>query len=151
MNENILEKAMASASVIKDKIGDLKKNFWDDEKKEIIDEYKDITSEKLKSNLETLGNYTALFSEAGYELSSINASIALPPDISIIFKCLNALPGSERNNILSKAQDSKIAMMILKSLFKASDYSESIKIGEFILRSINIKMGLIPSISVSFS
>ena len=87
MNENILEKAMASASVIKDKIGDLKKNFWDDEKKEIIDEYKDITSEKLKSNLETLGNYTALFSEAGYELSSINASIALPPDISITFKC----------------------------------------------------------------
>ena len=64
---------------------------------------------------------------------------------------LNAIPGSERNNILSKAQDSKIAMMILKSLFKASDYSESIKIGEFILRSINIKMGLIPSISVSFS
>jgi len=75
----------------------------------------------------------------------------LPPDISITFKCLNALPATERNNILSKAQDSKIATMILKSLFKASDYSESIKIGEFKLRSINIKMGLIPSISVSFS
>ena len=57
----------------------------------------------------------------------------------------------ERNNILSKAQDSKIATMILKSLFKASDYSESIKIGELKLKSINIKLGLIPSISVSLS
>jgi hypothetical protein len=151
MSENILDKAKASVAALKDKVADLKEDMWDDEKKEIIDEFKGITSEKLKLTLETLGSYTALFSEAGYELSSINASIALPPDISISFKCLNALPISERNNILSKAQDSKITTMILKSLFKASDYSESIKIGEFKLRSVNIKMGLIPSISVSFS
>ncbi len=151
MSENIFEKAKSSAEALKDKVSDLSNSLFDDEKKEIIDEYKNITSEKLKSNLETLGNYTELFSEAGYELSSINASIALPPDISITFKCLNAIPVTERNDILSKVQDSKITAMILKSLFKASDYSESIKIGEFKLRSINIKMGLIPSISVSFS
>lgn len=151
MDESFLSKAKTAASAIKDKAADLKENLWDDEKKEIIEEFKDGTSEKFKAMLETLSNYTALFKEAGYEISSINASIALPPDMSITFKCLNEIPSSERDNIFNKVQDSKIATLLLKSLFRASDYSDTIKIGEFKLRSINIKMGLMPGISVSYS
>ena len=101
--------------------------------------------------LETLSNYTGLFKEAGYEISSINASVALPPDMSITFKCLDEIPVSERVNILNKVQHDKIATLLLKSLFRASDYSDTLKIGAYKLRSINIKMGLIPSISVSYS
>lgn len=36
MNENILDKAKASAAVIKHKVSDLKENFWDDEKKKSL-------------------------------------------------------------------------------------------------------------------
>jgi hypothetical protein len=151
MDENFLSKAKAAASKMKDKVADLKENLWDDEKKDIIEEFKDGTSEKFKSVLETLSNYNSLFKEAGYEISSINASMALPPDMSITFKCLNEIPPSERDNIFNKVQDSKIATLLLKSLFRASDYSDTIKIGEFKLRSINIKMGLMPSVSVSYS
>lgn len=151
MDETFLSKAKASAAAFKDKVNDLKENLWDDEKRELIEEFRDATSEKLKFILETLGKYTNLFREAGYELNSINASVALPPDISITFKCLDVIPDSERANIFMQAQESKIATLILKSLFRASDYSDTLKIGEFKLRNINIKMGLIPSVSISFS
>lgn len=148
MKENFLDKAKTA---IKDKAVDLKENLWDDEKKQIIEEFKDGTSEKLKAMLETLSGYTGLFKEAGYEIYSINASIALPPDMSITFKCLDEIPVSERANILNKVQDDKIATLLLKSLFRASDYSDTLKIGAYKLRSINIKMGLVPGISVSYS
>ena len=150
MDENFLSKAKASAISLKDKVSDFKENLWDDEKKQIIEEFKDGTSEKFKAMLETLSNYTTLFKEAGYEISSINASVALPPDISITFKCLDEIPITERVNILNKVQDVKIATLLLKSLFRASDYSDTIKLGEFKLRAISIKMGLIPSVSVQY-
>jgi len=41
--------------------------------------------------------------------------------------------------------------MLLNSLFKASDYTEKVKVGDLKLKTINVKLGLIPSISVSLS
>ncbi|HEX7358797.1 MAG TPA: hypothetical protein VF270_13875 [Ignavibacteriaceae bacterium] len=151
MEESILDRAKASTAMFKEKVVDLTENLWDDERKEMIGEFKDATSEKLKTILESLGKFNSLFKEAGYELNSINASIALPPDISITFKCLDLIPISERINVFNKAQDSRIATLVLKSLFRASDYSDTIKLGEFKLKTVNIKMGLIPGVSVSFS
>ena len=151
MEESILDRAKTSTAMFKDKVADFKENLWDDERIELIGEFKDATSEKLKAILESLGKFNNLFKEAGYELNSINASIALPPDISMTFKCLDIIPISGRITVFNKAQDSKIATLVLKSLFRASDYSDTIKLGVFKLKSVNIKMGLIPSVSISFS
>jgi len=41
MNESILEKAKASAATLKEKVSDLKENLFYDEKREIIEQYKD--------------------------------------------------------------------------------------------------------------
>jgi hypothetical protein len=151
MDESFLSKAIDSVAAVKEKVSDLKENLWDDEKRQIIEELKDGTAEKLKSILETLNNYTSLFKEAGYEVNSINVSVALPPDMSVSFKCLEAIPLSERVNIFNRVQENKIATLLLKSLFRASDFSATITLGEYRLRTINIKMGLIPGISVSYS
>lgn len=50
-----------------------------------------------------------------------------------------------------KASESKIASILLNSLFKASNFTESIKIGDMKLKSINITLGLILGISVSIA
>jgi hypothetical protein len=75
-------------------------------------------------------------------LNSINTSLALALDMSISFKCLGTIPFSERVNIFNRDQENKIATLLLKSLFRASDFSATVIIGEFKLRTINIKMGL---------
>lgn len=151
MSENILDLAKSSIESVKGKIHDVKENLFDDEKKEIIEHFNDSGQEKIMETLSVFNQFASLFKEAGYDLNSINASVSIPPDISISFKYLDSAPVELRDELISKVQENKIAVIILKSLFKASDFSEALKIGNFKLKTINIKLGLIPSISVSFS
>ncbi len=151
MSENILDKAKAAAVSAKDKITDLKENIWDSEKDEIIKEFKERGEGKVKEILEIINKYKSLFSDAGYEVNGVNASLSIPPDISISFKFLGAVDESKRQDILFQASESKIASILLKSLFKASNFAESIKIGDMKLKSISITLGLIPGISVTIA
>ncbi len=151
MSDGILDKAKASLNSTKEKIKGFQETYFDDEKKEIIEQFKGTGQEKIKETLTTFTQYSSLFKEAGYDLSSINASVSIPPDISIAFKYLDSAPLEKRTVLLETVKENKIAVIILKSLFKASDFSESLKMGNFKLKTINIKLGLIPGISVSFS
>jgi len=151
MGESILDKTKASMESAKEKLNTAKENLFDDEKREIIEQFKGSGQEKIKETLTTFNKYSSLFKEAGYDLSSINASVSIPPDISISFKYLDSAPVEKREELIGKAKDNKIAIIILKSLFKASDFSESLKMGDFRLKTINVKLGLIPGISISFS
>jgi hypothetical protein len=151
MANNILDSAKASLGSAKEKIKNVTENMFDDDEKEIIEQFKSSGQDKLIDSLSTFSEYAAIFKEAGYELSSINANVSLPPEISVTFKYLDSASVEKRDGLIQKAKDNKVAVIILKSLFKASDFSESIKIGNYKLKSINVKLGLIPGISVSFS
>ena len=151
MVDNILDSAKASLESAKEKIKSVAENLFDDEEKEIIEQFKTSGQEKMKETLSTFSEYASLFKEAGYELGSINANVSLPPEISITFKYLDSAPVEKREGLIERAKDNKVAVIILKSLFKASDYSEIMKLGSFKLKTINIKLGLIPGISVSLS
>ena len=151
MVDNILDSAKASLESAKEKIKNVTENLFDDEEKEIIEQFKSSGQDKIKETFSTFSEYASLFKEAGYELGSINANVSLPPEISITFKYLDSAPVEKREGLIQKANDNKVAVLILKSLFKASDFSESIKLGNYKLKSINVKLGLIPGISISFS
>lgn len=151
MSESIIDKAKAAAVSVTETIGNIKGFFWDDERVEIISQFKEKAEDKLNEVLETISKYKTLFEEAGYEVNGLNASLSIPPDIAISFKFIGALDDEKRSGIISKASESKLATIILKSLFKASDFADTIKIGEMKLQSINITLGLIPGISISMS
>ncbi len=151
MVDNILDSAKASLESAKEKIKNVTGNLFDDEEKEIIEQFKSSGQEKIKESFSTFIEYASLFKEAGYEVGSINANVSLPPEISITFKYLDSAPVEKRDGLIERAKDNKVAVIILKSLFKASDYSEAMKIGSFKLKTINIKLGLIPGISISLS
>jgi hypothetical protein len=146
----ILEKAKETLSTAKDSLTDFKDILLDEDKKEIAAQFKDSSQTKVKDFLSTLNEYGGLFKDAGYEISGINASISIPPDISISFNCLTEIPADEREKILAKAEKNNLALIIVKSLFKASDFSDAVKIGEFRLRHITLKLGIIPGITISF-
>lgn len=151
MVDNILDSAKASFESAKEKIKNVSGNLFDDEEKEIIEQFKSSGQDKIKETFSTFSEYASLFKEAGYEIGSINANVSLPPEISITFKYLDSAQLEKRDGLIERAKDNKVAVIILKSLFKASDYSEAMKIGSFKLKTINIKLGLIPGISVSLS
>ena len=151
MVDNILDSAKASLESAKDKIKSVTNNLFDEEEKEIIEQFKTSGQDKIKDSLTTFSEYSSLFKEAGYEVGSINASVSLPPEISVTFKYLQSASEEKRASLSEKAKENKVAVIVLKSLFKASDFSESIKLGSYQLKSITVKLGLIPGISISYS
>ena len=151
MSESILDKAKTAAESFKIKTNSLNEIFGDSERTEIVSQFKEKGIDKIEEVFVSIDKFKSLFCEAGYEVSGINVSLGLPPDISISFKFLGSVDEAKRKEIETKLGENKSALIILNSLFKASDYTEKIKVGELTLRSINIKLGLIPSISVSLS
>jgi hypothetical protein len=136
---------------VTEKISNLKENLWDDEKSEIINQFKEEAEGKLNEVVDTINKYKSLFTEAGYDINSMNASLSIPPDISMTFTFLGAVDKAKREDIFSRASESKLATIMLKSLFKASDFAETVKVGQMKLKSIDIILGLIPGISVTIS
>jgi len=151
MGENLFEKAKAAAASVTEKISDLKENLWDDEKSEIINQFKEKAEGKLNEVVETINKYKSLFTEAGYDIQSMNASLSIPPDISMTFAFLGAVDKAKREDIFTRATESKLATIMLKSLFKASDFAETVKVGQMKLKSIDIILGLIPGISITIA
>jgi hypothetical protein len=151
MSENIFDKAKAAAQSITAKVANLSEVFGESDKDEIINQFKEKGENKVEEVFSMIDQFKSLFYEAGYEVGGINVSLGLPPDISISFKFLGSVDVVKRNEIELKVAENKLASIILNSLFKASDFTEKVKLGEMNLNSINIKLGLIPSISVSLS
>jgi hypothetical protein len=151
MSEDLFKKAKSAASSVTEKISSLKENLWDDEKAEIINQFKEKAESKLNEVVETINKYKSLFTEAGYDIHSMNASLSIPPDISMTFTFLGAVDKAKREDILSRASESKLASIMLKSLFKASDFAETVKVGQMKLKSITITLGLIPGISITIA
>jgi hypothetical protein len=151
MSENILDKAKAAAQSLTEKVTNFSEGFGESDKDEIINLFKGISGDRVEEMFANVDKFKSLFSEAGYEVGGINVSLGLPPDISISFKFLGSVDDVKRNEIELKVAENKLASIILKSLFKASDFTEKVKLGEMKLNSINIKLGLIPSISLSLS
>lgn len=149
MSESILDKAKSMADSLKEKVSGLSDIMLDNDKDEIIKQFKEKGESKIDDIFTTIDQYRNVFSDAGYEVGGMNISLGLPPDITIIFKFLGTVDSEKRNELEAKVDQNRLAAIILGSLFKASDFSEKIKVGELKLKTINIKLGLIPSISVA--
>ena len=61
MADNIFSKVKESASALKEKVSDLKEDIWGEEQKQIIQEFKDSGTAKIKEVLENIGGSSAIF------------------------------------------------------------------------------------------
>jgi hypothetical protein len=78
-------------------------------------------------------------------------TLGLPPEIVVVFDALEKVSDDEKEKLILELADKKIISLILTSLFKARDFFEVIKIGEYKLNQIKISLGLTPGISILFS
>ena len=158
MSENLFEKAKdatskakEAATVVKDKISDLKENIWGDEQKERMQEFKDSGTAKIKDVLENIGGSSAIFEKSGYQLNGVSINLGLPPVISTDFHFIKDISKEEQAQILEETKGSRVIHLLIKCLLKASDYFDKVKVGDYKLNSVKIAMGLAPGIEVNFS
>ena len=142
MADNIFSKVKDSASALKDKVSDLKENIWGDEHKQIIKEFKDSGSDKIKEVLENIGGSAEIFLQSGYELNNVSINMGLPPEIVTTFHFIKDISVEEQNKVLEESKKSSIINLIVSCLLKASDYFDKIKVGDYKMSSVSITLGL---------
>jgi hypothetical protein len=151
MADNIFSKVKDSASALKDKVSDFKENLWGDEQKQIINEFKDSGTDKIKEVLENIGGSSAIFLQAGYELNNVSINLGLPPDIVTTFHFIKDISEEEQNKLLEETKKSNLINLIINCLLKASNYFDKIKVGDYKMSSVSITLGLLPGININFT
>jgi hypothetical protein len=148
--DKLKEKALGAAGGLKDKISDLKSNIFGTEEEEIKEEFKDTGTSKIQEMLNYITDSTDLINRAGFELSGLGVSIAIAPLIKVSFAYVNKISDEEREKISEEAKAKRIIKILLACLFKASDFVDGIKVGNYKLGGVDISLGLTPGINVTF-
>ncbi len=132
------------------KIADSVNDFIQMDKGEVINEFKNATKEKANSILEEITDLSEHMTKSGFELIEINTSLGLPPTFSLTYHFLNEVSDEDRENILEENKDKKITTVILKTLFKSTAFSQSLKLKSFKLNEVSIQLGLLPDVGLKF-
>jgi hypothetical protein len=148
--DKLKEKALGAAGNLKDKISDMKDNIFSSEEEEIKEEFKEPGTSKIQDMLNYITGSTDLIKRAGFELSGLGVSIAIAPLIKVSFAYLKKISEEERKEIIEEVKEKKIIKILLSCLFKASDFVDGIKVGDYKLGGVDISLGLTPGISVTF-
>lgn len=148
--DKLKEKALEAAGGLKDKISDMKDNIFSKEEEEIKEEFKEPGTSKIQEMLNYITDSTDLINRAGFELSGLGVSIAIAPVIKVSFGFLKRISDEERIGIMEEIKEKKIIKILLACLFKASDFVDGIKVGNYKLGGVDVSLGLTPGISVTF-
>jgi hypothetical protein len=148
--DKLKEKALGAASGLKDKITDLKDNIFSSEEEEIKEEFKESGTSKIQEMLNYITGSTELINRAGFELSGLGVSIAIAPLIKVSFAFVKKISEEERIEIMEEVKEKRIMKILFACLFKASDFVDGIKVGNYKLGGVDISLGLTPGINVTF-
>ncbi|MCE1166072.1 MAG: hypothetical protein LWX07_11800 [Bacteroidetes bacterium] len=148
--KKILEKTKEAVSNVTEKVVSFKDNYIGDEQNEIIEDFKEAGSNKVKETLESINESIGIIKNAGYEFKGMGVSLGLSPSITLSFHYLNSISDEEKEDIFKQVEEKKMVKLVLKLLFKAGDFYKSINLGEHSLDAVNIALGLSPGISLTF-
>jgi hypothetical protein len=148
---SILEKAKDAVSAVSEKVVELKDYVVDDEKKEIMNEFKDKTTGKAQQIMDEITNSMGLITKSGYEFKGVSVTLGLPPDITTTFHYSKDITDDERKALLEEAKDRKFTTIVLKCLFKAGDFSHAVKMKDYQLNDVSVVLGLMPGVTANFS
>ena len=151
MADNIFSKVKESASAIKDKVSNLKEDIWGEEQKQIIQEFKDSGTAKIKEVLENIGGSSAIFLQSGYELKDVSINLGIPPVIASTFSFIKDISEEEQKKVLEETKKSPLIHLIISCLLKASNYFDKIKVGSYKMTSVSISLGLTPGVNINFT
>jgi hypothetical protein len=92
-----------------------------------------------------------LIPEAGYRLSELEIELGLPPKAKAHFELIETISVEKQGVVLEKAKAlGRMSELLFSALFKAHQLQNTIKVGNFKMKEIEVELGLIPSVSVKF-
>lgn len=117
---------------------------------EIVIEVKESGADLMNEKIEDIMNSLQIIDKSGFSLKDIGMSLGIPPEINGTFTFDRNVPDEEWEKLFAETEDKQTLNMLLKSLFKAQDMVEKMKLGAFKLDSVTVVLGIPPGISLKF-
>jgi len=116
-----------------------------------IEEVKDAGMAKLMETLDDFNSALPILREAGYALKGITLGMGIPPSMIAEFRPSQDLSSENIERLLTQHADKKLTMVLIRALHNAWLVQTKIAIGGLAPTGISVDVGLIPSVSVSFT
>jgi hypothetical protein len=146
--DNLINKVTDITSSITDKIDDWKTDFFDEDKQNIILEFRENTKEKISAILTDIQNSTKIIENIGYDFVSFNIDLGIPPSVQLVFEVLPIKP----DKIEAKLPEdiNLVIKIIFKALIRTNALAQSIKLNDFECKQVTLTMGLNPDIVLNY-
>ena len=146
--DDLINKVTDITTSITDKIDDWKTDFFDDEKQNIIQEFRDNTKEKISAILNDLQNSTKLIESIGFDFVAFNIDLGIPPSVQLIFEVLPLK--AEKIEAQLPEDINLVIKIVLKALLRTNALAQSIKLNDFECKQVTLTMGLNPDIVLNY-
>jgi len=116
-----------------------------------LSEMKKSSIEKMTTSImDDLDRAMPLIKKAGYDVTSIQAQLSIPPEVTTSFELQTVVSKKQQEIILKALQDNAIGTLVLKSLMGAFELDESISMKNLQLKKIHITISLPPYVTVEY-
>ena len=140
------EQAQSSLSNLVSKTGELREQAAAQ-----IEDLKDASLAMLLQTLDDFNNALPIVREAGYSLEGITLSMGIPPGLNADFSACPEASSVDVERLLAQHADMKLTVVLIKALHHAWLLQTKVTIGGLKATKLSVEVGLIPSVSVSFT
>ncbi len=107
-------------------------------------------SNKVKTIINDFINAAPLIEEAGFRIRDLEVELSIIPKLIPHFEKLNDTDEATRISIIEQVKDKRIIRLLLKALFKADNFQQSLNMGNMEFTAIEIEITAIPAIRLLY-
>ena len=130
---NLIDKAKQTAADVKDKVGDPSGKVGD----------------AILAVVNDLNDALPHLSKAGYTMDELEIEVGIPPKLTPHFSVDETLAENTKQS-LTDLEGNTVGYALFKALLKAADLQQKIVINDMSFDRIEIELGLIPAVRLSY-
>lgn len=131
--DNFIDKAKRAAAGVKEKVGD----------------HSDKVGESILTVVGDLNDALPHLANAGYTMNELEIEVGLPPKIIPHFTVSDTLIGN-REQSLTYLEGNAVGSALFKALLRATELQQNIVINGMDFSRIEIELGLLPAVRLSY-
>jgi len=110
----------------------------------------ETVSNKVRSIINDFIEAAPLIEAAGFRIRDMEIELSVIPKLIPHFEKFIETDETTRINIIEQVQDKKLVKLLLKALFKADNFQQSLKMGNLEFAGIEIEITAIPAVRLLY-
>jgi len=121
-------------------------------KNEVLTSFKADTVGKMTTSImNDLNEALPLIEKAGYKISTVEAELSIPPEVTTIFEIVTIVDTKKQEKILESLEENKIGALVLGLLMKSFALNQEMSIEKMRLQMIHVTIAIPPYVTLEYA